>query len=148
VRTHIYMYICTHVRKSCTRIQQTEFNYIQHNKSRKDPFYFVFAVSILGRIKNVYFPKICRPKIGSNKLQNEWVLAALCGGVKRPQRETNHLPKSSAEVKTTRSYKPSATCAFMAGTESASRNKQTPSREKASCLTLGVPTKCNDCARQ
>jgi len=42
-----------------------------------------------------------------------WVLAALSPGVKRPGREANYLPPSSAEVKNARSYTSISQYVFM-----------------------------------
>jgi hypothetical protein len=45
------------------------------------------------------FDTVSRPALGPTQPPIEWVLRALSLGVKRPGREANHSPPSSAEVK-------------------------------------------------
>jgi hypothetical protein len=48
------------------------------------------------------FTTASRPALGPTQIQ--WIPGALSLGVKRPRREADHLPPSSAEVKNARSY--------------------------------------------
>jgi hypothetical protein len=47
---------------------------------------------------------VSRPALGPTQLPIQWVQGALPLGVKRPEREADHLPPSSAEVKNEWSY--------------------------------------------
>jgi len=50
------------------------------------------------------FTTVSRPPLGSTQLTIQWVPGALSLGVKRPGREADHSPPSSAEVKNAWSY--------------------------------------------
>jgi hypothetical protein len=52
-----------------------------------------------GRVKNFLFPKLSRPALKSTQPPIQWVPGALSLGVKRPGREVDHSPPTSAEVK-------------------------------------------------
>jgi hypothetical protein len=45
-----------------------------------------------------------RPALGPTQSSIQWVPASFSPGVKRPDREADHSPASSADVKNTRSY--------------------------------------------
>jgi hypothetical protein len=51
------------------------------------------------RVKKFLFYTLSRPTLGPTQPPIEWVLRALSPGVKRPVREADHSPPSSAEVK-------------------------------------------------
>jgi len=55
---------------------------------------------------NFLFATTSRPVLGSTQPPNQWVPGGgdLSPGVKRPEREANHSPSSSAEVKNTWRY--------------------------------------------
>jgi hypothetical protein len=53
----------------------------------------------LGRVKNFLFSTSSRPALGSTKPPIQSVPGELSPGVLRPEREANHLPQISAEVK-------------------------------------------------
>jgi hypothetical protein len=55
-----------------------------------------------------------RPVLGPTQPYIQWVPGTLSPGVKRPGREDDHLPPSSAEVKNTCSYTSTCPCVFMA----------------------------------
>jgi hypothetical protein len=50
------------------------------------------------------FTTVSRPVLGSTQPPIQWVLGALSLGAKRPGREADHTPPSSAEVKNAWSY--------------------------------------------
>jgi hypothetical protein len=52
-----------------------------------------------GRVKNCDFFISCRPALRSTLPPIQWVLRAVSPGVKRQERETDHSPLSSAELK-------------------------------------------------
>jgi hypothetical protein len=52
-----------------------------------------------GRGKNFYFSMSCKPALRPIQLLIQWVLEALSREVKRPGRETEHSPPTTAEVK-------------------------------------------------
>jgi hypothetical protein len=54
-----------------------------------------------------------RADLGPIQNPIEWVPGALPPGVKRPEREANHSPPTSAKIKTTWIYKTSPACAFI-----------------------------------
>jgi hypothetical protein len=66
------------------------------------------------RIKNFLFSTLSRPALGSTELPTQWVLRALSLGVKRPERETDHSPATSAEVKKEWFYTSTSLYVFMA----------------------------------
>jgi hypothetical protein len=45
------------------------------------------------------FATVSRPALGPTQPPTKWVLGVLSLGIKRPEREANHSPPSSAEVK-------------------------------------------------
>jgi hypothetical protein len=51
------------------------------------------------RVKNFLFSKSSRPALRSTQPPIQWVTGALSAGVKRPGREVDHSPPTSAEVK-------------------------------------------------
>jgi hypothetical protein len=52
-----------------------------------------------GRVKNFIFSKSSRPALRFTQSLIQWVPGALYSGVKRPGREVDHSPPTSAEVK-------------------------------------------------
>jgi hypothetical protein len=50
-------------------------------------------------VKNFLFSTSSRPALGSIQPHIQWVLVALSLGVKRPEREVDQLPPTSADVK-------------------------------------------------
>ena len=50
------------------------------------------------------FSKTSKPALGPTHLPTQWVPGAISPGVKRPGRDVNHLPPSTAEVKNEWSY--------------------------------------------
>jgi hypothetical protein len=54
-----------------------------------------------GRVKNFLFSTSSRPVPGSTQPPIQWVPGALSPGVKRPGREADHSPPTTAEVKNT-----------------------------------------------
>jgi hypothetical protein len=52
-----------------------------------------------GRVKNFLFSTSPMPALGSTQSPIEWVPGALPTGEKRPEREADHSPPDSAEVK-------------------------------------------------
>jgi hypothetical protein len=67
-----------------------------------------------GRVKNVLFSKSSRPAVRSTKPPIQWVPGLLSPEVKRPGREVNHSPPTSAEVKKMWTYTSTPPYAFMA----------------------------------
>jgi hypothetical protein len=57
-----------------------------------------------GRGKNFLFPTLFRPVLGPTQPPIQWVPGALPPAVKRPGREADHSPPTSAEVKNTYIY--------------------------------------------
>jgi hypothetical protein len=51
------------------------------------------------RVNNFLFSTSSRPALGSNQPPIQWVPGVLSPGVKRPEREADHSPPASAEVK-------------------------------------------------
>jgi hypothetical protein len=51
------------------------------------------------QFKNFLFSKSSRPALGFTQPPIQWVLGDLSPGVKRPGREADHSPPTSAEVK-------------------------------------------------
>jgi hypothetical protein len=72
------------------------------------------GVSSPGRIKNFLFSTSSRPVLGSTKPPIRWVMGALFPEVKRPGREVDHSPKTTAEVKKTCIYTSTPPYAFIA----------------------------------
>jgi hypothetical protein len=66
-----------------------------------------------GRVKNFLFSMSFRPTLGSTQPPIHWVPGALSPGVKRPEREADHSPPASAEVKKTLIYTSTLPYAFM-----------------------------------
>jgi hypothetical protein len=60
--------------------------------------------SIPSRIKNSLFSTLSRPVLRPTQPPIQWVLGALSPGVKRPVRQSDHSPLTSAEVKNTWIY--------------------------------------------
>jgi hypothetical protein len=52
-----------------------------------------------GRVKNFLLSTLSRPTLGSTQPPIQWVQWAISLGVKRPGREAEHSPPTSAEVK-------------------------------------------------
>jgi hypothetical protein len=52
-----------------------------------------------GWVKNFLFSKSSRPVLGSTQPPIQWVPGALSPKVKRPGREADHSPPTSAEIK-------------------------------------------------
>jgi hypothetical protein len=67
-----------------------------------------------GRFKNFLFSTWSRPALGFTQPPIQCVLGALSPGVKRPVREADHSPPTSAEVKQMWIYTSSPQYAFMA----------------------------------
>jgi hypothetical protein len=67
-----------------------------------------------GRIKNFLFFTSSRPALGPTQPPIQWVPGALSLGVKRPGREADHSPSTSAEVKKMWLYTSTPPYAFMA----------------------------------
>ncbi|PNF15380.1 hypothetical protein B7P43_G00977, partial [Cryptotermes secundus] len=67
-------------------------------------------------ISNIHFNIILPPQTGSvaHTASYPTVPGTLSQGVKRPGRETDHSPPTSAEVKKTWIYTPTPPCVFMA----------------------------------
>jgi hypothetical protein len=63
-------------------------------------------------IFSIFFPA-SRPALGPTQPPIKWVTGALSLRVKRPGREADHSPPSSAEVKKERSYISTPQYAFM-----------------------------------
>jgi hypothetical protein len=57
-----------------------------------------------GGVKNFHFSMSSRGALGSTKSPTQWVLGAFSPGVNRPEREADHSPPISAEVKKTWVY--------------------------------------------
>jgi hypothetical protein len=53
---------------------------------------------------NVIFTTVSRTALGPTQPHIQWVIGALSLGVKRPGREADHSPPSTAEVKNAWSY--------------------------------------------
>jgi hypothetical protein len=66
------------------------------------------------RVKNFLFSTSSRPALWFTQLTIQWVSGALYSGVKRPGREADHSPPTSAEVKKTWVYTSTPSYAFMA----------------------------------
>jgi hypothetical protein len=64
----------------------------------------VVGVPSPGRVKNFLFSKSSRPALRSTQPPIQWVPGALSPGVKRPGREVDRSPPTSAEVKKMRIY--------------------------------------------
>jgi hypothetical protein len=60
------------------------------------------------------FTTVSRPALGPTQSPIQWVPGALSLGVKRPGREADHSPPSSAEVNNARSYTSTPQYVFMA----------------------------------
>jgi hypothetical protein len=80
---------------------------IPHSKQR-------LSDSSPGTVKNFLFSKSSRPALGFTQPPIQWVPGALSPGVKRPRREADHSPPTSAEVKKMRIYTSTPPHAFMA----------------------------------
>jgi hypothetical protein len=63
-----------------------------------------YRVRFPGGLGNFLFTTVSRTALGPTQLPIQWVLGALSLGVKRPEREADHSPPSSAEVKNAWSY--------------------------------------------
>jgi hypothetical protein len=61
--------------------------------------------SSLGRGKNFLFSMSSRPVLRPTQLPIQWVPGALYPAIKRPERETDHSPQTSVEVKKTWIYR-------------------------------------------
>jgi hypothetical protein len=58
-----------------------------------------------GQLRDVFnFAIASRPDLGPTQRPNEWIQAALSLGIKRPGRQADHSPPSSAEIKNAWSY--------------------------------------------
>jgi hypothetical protein len=67
-----------------------------------------------GRVKNFLFSKSSGLALGSTQPPIQWVPGALSPGVKRPGREADHSPPTSAQVKKMWIYASTLPYAFMA----------------------------------
>jgi hypothetical protein len=67
-----------------------------------------------GRVKNFLFATSSVPAVGLTKLPIQWVPGALSPELKRPGREANYSPPTSAEVKNVWIYTSAHPYAFMA----------------------------------
>jgi len=65
------------------------------------------------RDKLYLFTKKSRLALGCTQLPYQWLLEALSPGIKRPVREVNHSPTSSAKVKNGWNYTSMPINAFM-----------------------------------
>jgi hypothetical protein len=66
-----------------------------------------------GGVKNFLFSMLSRPALGCTQPPIQWVRGAVSPGVKRPERETDHLPPTSAEFNKMWIYASTAPYAFM-----------------------------------
>jgi hypothetical protein len=71
------------------------------------------GLRILAAAESFLFDAVSRPALGSTQPPIQWEPGALSFGIKRPGREANYSPPSSAEVKNAWSYI-SSQYAFMA----------------------------------
>jgi hypothetical protein len=67
-----------------------------------------------GRVKNFVFSTSSRPALGPTQSPIQWVPGALSPGVKRPGREADHSPATSAVVKKMWIYTSAPPYSFMA----------------------------------
>jgi hypothetical protein len=67
-----------------------------------------------GRVKNFRFSMSSRPALGSTQPHLQRVPGALSPGIKRPEREADHSPPTSAEVKKMWICTPTSPYTFMA----------------------------------
>jgi hypothetical protein len=65
-------------------------------------------------MKNCCYSMSSKPALGSTQQPIQWAPVALSLGVKRPRREADHSPPTTAEIMKTWSYKPTSPYAFMA----------------------------------
>jgi hypothetical protein len=70
--------------------------------------------SSTGTVKNVLFSTSSRPALGPTQPPVQWAPGALSPDVKRPGRETDHSPPTSAEVKKMWIYTSTPPYIFMA----------------------------------
>jgi hypothetical protein len=120
--TSSYMVHCSKVNNFYKNISQTLF----YSKSKEDPvdytftartFKKYFCIQILYRpsgVKNFLFSTLFRRALGPTQSPIQWVPAAISPGVKRPGREVDHLPSTSAEVRNMWAYTSTPPYAFMA----------------------------------
>jgi hypothetical protein len=126
--------ICAHKPFLLTSISVTEETDVQkHRKQFTGIFLFVekwsrgSSVGIATRLRAgrpgfdsqqdleiFLFPTVSRTALGPTQPPVPWVPGALSLGVKRPGREANHSPPSSAEVKNVWTYTSTPPYAFMA----------------------------------
>jgi hypothetical protein len=78
---------------------------------QKDNFIFFYCMGIENLKEIILLPKASRSALGLTQPPVERVFPR---GVKRPWREADHSPPSSAEVKNEWSYTPTAPYAFVA----------------------------------
>jgi hypothetical protein len=75
----------------------------------------IFVVLLYRRGLGIFtFTTASRTALGPTQPPIKWVRRALSLGVKRPEREADHSPPSSAEVKNSWSYTATAQYVFMA----------------------------------
>jgi hypothetical protein len=67
-----------------------------------------------GRVKNFLSSTSSKPALGPTQHPIQWVPGVLSPGLKRPGREADHSPPTSAEVKNTWIYTSTSPYAFMA----------------------------------
>jgi hypothetical protein len=71
------------------------------------------GVELPGGGKNFHFSTSSRPALGSTQPPIQWVPGPLSPGVKRPGREADHSPPTSAEVKKMWIYTSTTAYAFI-----------------------------------
>jgi hypothetical protein len=64
-------------------------------------------------VKNFHFFMSSRLALGSTQPLIQWIMGVLSPGIKRPRREADHSPPTSAEVKKTWVYTSTPPYAFM-----------------------------------
>jgi hypothetical protein len=67
-----------------------------------------------GRVKNFVYSTSSSPALGPTQPPVKWVLGAVSLGVKRPGREADHSPQTTAEVKKIWMYLSTLPYVFMA----------------------------------
>jgi hypothetical protein len=78
-----------------------------------DKLFYIFYISVIYKV-SMYLTTGSRPALGPTQPRIQWVPGALSLGVKRPEREADHSPPSSSEVKNAWNYTSTPQYAFMA----------------------------------